>query len=376
MIIFHEGLPRSGKSYEAALKQIIPALLKGRKVYAYIDGLNHEKFAEVSGIPLDRVVELLHQLHKEQIPDVYNHVENDSLVLLDELQDFFPAGKATLSQGMTEFVTQHGHRGIDIICMGQDHWDCHMLWKRRIDTLITFVKRDAIGRANEYTWTTFKQQNGKFKQLRSGKGSYDPKYFGLYKSHLDGVTSIDDHKDDRINIFKSSAFTFYIPVFVVVLGFAVYYLYGFLSGRSSPVKVTTTSVTRPYNPDSEPVSVPPVPVVEKEKPVEPVKPVQKAREYSDFVEGYLTEYRPRLSGMVLSKKDGKVFAKIDFYTSDKRVYESFGTKQLEEFGYTLEIKSFGLLLIKGDKRYPLTSWPLDIDRNVPDQLKPQLGGTL
>jgi len=30
IIVCHEGLPRSGKSYEALVNQIIPALLKGR----------------------------------------------------------------------------------------------------------------------------------------------------------------------------------------------------------------------------------------------------------------------------------------------------------------------------------------------------------
>ncbi|MDP3334711.1 MAG: zonular occludens toxin domain-containing protein [Methylococcaceae bacterium] len=177
MIIFHEGLPGSGKSYEAAINQIIPALMKGRSVYAYIEGLNRPKFAEITGIPLELVTKLLNPLTKEQVSDVQAHVANDSLVILDELQDFFPAGKTHLSPGITEFVTQHRHRGIDIVCMGQDHRDCHMLWKRRIDTLIKFLKRDAIGFPNSYTWSTFKQTNGTFTKLRSGSGNYDPKYF-------------------------------------------------------------------------------------------------------------------------------------------------------------------------------------------------------
>lgn len=43
MIIFHEGLPGSGKSYEALVKHIIPSLEKGRKVYARLNGFNYEK---------------------------------------------------------------------------------------------------------------------------------------------------------------------------------------------------------------------------------------------------------------------------------------------------------------------------------------------
>ncbi|MDO9049070.1 MAG: zonular occludens toxin domain-containing protein [Methylobacter sp.] len=359
MIIFHEGLPRSGKSYEAALKQIIPSLQKGRKVFAYIDGLNHEKFAEVSGISLERVVELLHQLQKEQIADVYNHVENDSLVLLDELQDFFPAGKSGLSTDMTEFVTQHGHRGIDIICMGQDHRDCHMLWKRRIDTLITFVKRDAVGRANEYTWTTFKQQSGKFKQLRSGKGTYDSKYFGLYKSHLDGVTSIDDHKDDRINIFKSSVFTFYIPLFAVVLCVSVYYLYGFLTGRSSPVKFAPVVESHQV---VSPETKQPAKEITPSQPVPPAKPVPPTD--IDYLEKYLTDYRPRLVALVESKPKNKMFAQIEFIDGSNRVFERLNIPQIVAFGYVVERKPYGLLLKRGDKRFPVTAFPVDMSKGV------------
>ena len=50
MIIFHEGLPRSGKSYEAMVKHVLEALKQGRKVFAYVEGLNHEKIAEVIGL--------------------------------------------------------------------------------------------------------------------------------------------------------------------------------------------------------------------------------------------------------------------------------------------------------------------------------------
>ena len=52
MIVFHEGLPGSGKSYEACVMHIIPALKAGRDVLTNINGINHKKFAELTGIPL------------------------------------------------------------------------------------------------------------------------------------------------------------------------------------------------------------------------------------------------------------------------------------------------------------------------------------
>jgi zona occludens toxin len=145
MLIFHEGRPGSGKSYEAAINRIIPALKSGRKVYAYIEGLNHEKFSEVTELPLELIQSLLFQITKDQVKTIHDHVSNDSLVIIDELQDFFPSGRDKLSPEITEFVTQHRHRGLDVIVMGQDYRDCHNLWKRRIDQLYQFTKRDAVG---------------------------------------------------------------------------------------------------------------------------------------------------------------------------------------------------------------------------------------
>jgi len=369
MIIFHEGLPGSGKSYEAAVNQIIPALKKGRHVYAYIEGLNRVKFAQVTALPLERVTELLHQITKEQVRDIQNHVQNDAMVVIDELQDFFPVTKTALDDGITEFVTQHRHRGIDIVCMGQDHRDCHLLWKRRIDSLITFVKRDAVGMPNAYTWTTHKLYAGKFKKLRSGKGTYDKKYFGLYASHSDGVSSIDAHVDDRTNVFKSALFKSWFPLFGVVLAYAIYYLWGYMHGTNKPVSVVTTVQTKPYQP--QPIAVK-QDIPQKASVPESVKSETKAVEYAEFIEKYLKEYRPRLAALLVSKKDNRVLAKIDFYDAENRVHDTFNVIQLQDFGYTVTVKSFGLLLEKNNKQYPVTSWPLDIQRNVSEEQKPAL----
>jgi zona occludens toxin len=237
MIIFHEGLPRSGKSYEACVRRIIPALKAGRKVFAYIEGLNHEKFAEVTGLSVERVRELLYQINSDQVPKIYDHVENDALVIIDELQDFWPSSTKPLSKDITSFITQHGHRGLDIICMGQDHRDCHSLWKRRIDQLYIFVKQDAIGRPNKYAWQSFKQRNGKFEKLNNGTEEYQSKYFGLYLSHTKDTTNKETYNDDRANIFKTKVFRLYLPALAVAVAVAVWFLVSFFQGKQKIVKI-------------------------------------------------------------------------------------------------------------------------------------------
>lgn len=370
MIIVHEGLPGSGKSYEAAVNQIIPALLKGRKVFAYIEGLNHQKFAEVTGLPLERVNQLLVQITKEQVPTIHDHVDNDSLVIIDELQDFFPSHKKQLTPQITEFVTQHRHRGIDMVVMGQSHKDFSVLWKRRIDMLISFMKRDALGMPTSYTWVTKKLQGERFVKIRSGSGKYDPKYFGLYASHNDGVEAIDVHSDDRTNIFKSATFRFWLPFFGVALLVAIYYLYGVFHGDGfvkspdpkKPVAVSQQVVTPP-SAAATPQVLPQKPVDTPKTPEKPPEPTQEQlNSYAGFLDIYFKKYRPRLAAYIFTKatdtKPARAFANIEFYDEDNRLRDSFNLEQLKELGYVYRATSLGLIVKGGGGLYVVKAWRL------------------
>lgn len=95
MIIFHEGMPRSGKSYAAMKDHIIPALSKGRIVYSRLDGIEHKQIAELAGIEEDRCRELLLPLTEEQclkLPE--QQFAKDSLIVIDEAQNYWQAGRA------------------------------------------------------------------------------------------------------------------------------------------------------------------------------------------------------------------------------------------------------------------------------------------
>jgi len=377
IIVCHEGLPRSGKSYEALVNQIIPALLKGRKVFAYLKGLDHEKIADVIEKPLDIVKGLLIQVTKEQVYVIHSIVEDDSLVVIDELQDFFPSYERKMTPEITEFVTQHGHRGIDIVVMGQAKEDFNILWRRRIDTSIYFIKRDAVGDYSSYTWITYKQNKGKFVKVRNGKGKYDAKYFGLYASHNDGVEAIDTHVDDRVNILKSSAFKIWLPLFGVLLLFAIYYLYSvFHDGngfaKNSPPKVPPVVQSVPQSPVVQSVPQPPVvqPVPPKpleskplDKVIDPLDlPQQQLNTYKGFLDIYFKKYRPRLAAYVHAKatpeKPERFYAEIQFFDTDNKLQDSFNIPQLTELGYTFRHSSLGLIVKGGGGEYVVKAWQL------------------
>lgn len=410
MIIFHEGLPRSGKSYEAVVNQVIPALKKGRQVFAYVEGLNHEKFAEVTGIPLGEMIGktenipvssaeyaqlpeelkrsvikansgwfrpvftgLLHQIELEQVKTISKYVANDSLVVIDEAQDHWPSGVKSLDADITTFVTQHGHRGIDIIIMGQDNRDCHALWKRRIDQLFAFVKQDAIGRPSKYTWTSYKQNKGKFIKLNSGQGEYEERYFGLYKSHTDGTTNKDTKLDDRTNLFKSAGIRYGLPAAVIVAILAITYLVEFFNGDVQIVNIPTEQQNKAPQQTQRPAGQV---VMSEQKPPE-TKP-QLTYSHGNYIEEIITTTRPRLGAIIegTSKiNGGKVITSlVQFMDSSNHVKEQFTLPQLAAFGWGFQRTEYGIKLIKGNKDIAVTAWPIDIPGKVPQAALKSLDG--
>lgn len=174
MIIFHEGLPGSGKSYEAMAERIIPALSKGREVVAYVEGIDHARIAELVGITEERCREMLFTLTREQMQkDWLSHCRDNALHVFDEAQNFW-GNRSKLTDAQTQLVTEHRHRGMDIVLMGQDLRDVNATWRRRVELKLSFLKLNGIklpkllqvltfhkfGTENGYSVTTYRHLGG------------------------------------------------------------------------------------------------------------------------------------------------------------------------------------------------------------------------
>ena len=231
-IHFHEGLPGAGKSYEACAMHILPALRHGRPVVTNMEGVNHKQFAEMAGLTIDQCKDLLIQEAPEAGEPTREFFMRasikDCLIVWDEIQDTFPAGRDKVPVEWSKFIASHRHEGQDIILMGQDQTDVHKIWRNRIESIVYFTKLTAVGKPNGYKWEKFQKQGKKFVKTASGTRNYKSEFFGLYQSHTQGTNNTDVYQDKRTNVFKQGiGFTVMLPAFLLVLGWAVYYLIGF-----------------------------------------------------------------------------------------------------------------------------------------------------
>lgn len=368
MIVFHEGLPGSGKSYEAAVMHILPTLKRGRRVVTNIEGINHAKFAELSGLP-QNIVEMLLvciygpddlgvderiQYQKQQILEQSG---KDALIIIDEIQNLFPSERNKLDPDWSRYITEHRHDGLDIVLMGQDRRDCHAMWRRRIQRVITFNKLVAVGKPNSYRWECLEATRPeKYNRTSSGIRKYESQYFGLYKSHTEGTKNTDVYADERANVLNNKSLRFGVPAFVFAVGYAVFHLVGFFSPEveASAVKVVDAPQYPPGFVPHEPQRIELVRVVEEshEIPGEPIEPPP-----IDLFDDYAKKHRLRLSGVVAGET--KLVGYVDVLSNTFHKQDRFTIEALRDMGWTVTLHSYGLSVKQGEIEHIVRPWPID-----------------
>lgn len=373
MLLFHEGLPGAGKSYAAIKDHVVPALRKGRKVVAYIEGLDHSRLALVAGIPEERCRELLIELTKEQVPAIYDHVVNDAFVVIDELQDFWPSSRQKLEPKITEFITQHRHRGLDVLCMGQVLTDCHAMWRNRVDQNVFFYQRDAVGRADEYKWSVRKREsNGKFAEVTNGVEKYDAQYFGCYASHSAGAENKTKYVDERANLWNSPVLRRVLPMFGVVLLVALaYVVWAFQGGLAGTKKPGTPEKAQGLVAEKAP-DVPAVKTVTKEGQVEDSKILPGG----DLVDSLTAQHRIRVGGTVTNAR-GQQAGFLEWRGPDNAIKELLTYRQLAGLGWLVMVSSDGdfVVISKLNRKYYATAWPVqDVTGRASEATKREVEG--
>lgn len=376
-ILFFEGLPGAGKSYEAMATQIIPALLKGREVVAYIEGLEtsecRQRIAEASGLELATVEQLLHPITREDMrprtvkvngKDVpidgtwIEKTRDNALHVYDEAQNWWP-NRLKATEALTQFVTEHRHRGIDVLLMGQSLKDVLALWRRRVDQRFTFLKLTALGTDKRYRVKVFKGQgNDEFVEVGTKVGKYDSKYFGTYRSHVSDETNTETFTDKRVNAFSSATFKYAIPL---VLGLAVWG--GFKAWSFFHPEPAAKVAAAPDGKKAAPTAAAaPVGVV---KAVTEAIPALDARSPQEKHFAALSgKTRVRLSGLIEGK--GRIFGLVEWMDSGTRVVERLSLDQLRDLGVSVLVTRDVVRLSLGDWVALATMWPLETEGRAPE----------
>lgn len=370
MIIFHEGLPRAGKTWEAMIEHALPALKSGRSVVTNIKGLNHAKIAEILGRDVEEIEKLLISVPWQDSKNIHAHAVNDGMVILDEVQDFFPE-KCPLTPEQVEFITQHGQRGIDIVLCGQSYRNVHIFWRDRVQRLIYFKKLSMLGFPTRYQWTlNEKSSPTKFSKVQSGVKPYEKKYYGIYKAHVDGVKNKENLKDDRANIFKSATFLFWTPVIIIGVCVSIYFIKGLFSNPTSIVgghaKSEQQSSPQTQQPANNVVVTTSNKVVASSGAAE-MKVIKgqgvsenTAQQPADYVSDMLSKYRPRLA--VLVKRKGEEDGLIELMDEAYHVREQFRLSGLKDFGFGYELRGDYVVVKRLDGKggvHTVTPWPVD-----------------
>lgn len=374
-ILFFEGLPRAGKSYEAMVTQIIPFLKRGKHVVAYIEGLDFARIAQAAELDEDTVREYLHPLTREDMKprevkgadgkkvkvdgSWIDKIMDNALHVFDEAQNWWGYRNRPTDE-LTQFVSEHGHRGMTILLMGQSLKDVQALWRRRVDQKLVFLKLTALGADKRYQVTVFKGQGDEtFAKVTTKINKYDPKYFGTYASHVSEDTDTETYTDGRVNVFKSSLFTWVLPCVLVLGGWGAWTAWKFFN--PVPVKPKPGSVSAA---GAIPPAAPSLPVAQVGSEVASLKVAaapSKSAEERYFVD--LTgKGRARLGGFLQTAQ--RHFVVIEWLDSGTRVIERMSLEQLEALGVTVTLRSSTVRLSLGEWSQIVTMWPIDVEGRV------------
>lgn len=383
---FHEGLSGAGKSYEAVVYHIIPALKERRSVVTNIRGMNAEKLAELTGEPLAMIELLLHNIEPAEqesesgevqrcINEMCSATPDNALIVWDEIQDYFPSGNYKLPLNQQKFWTEHRHRGLDIVVMGQDRTDVHKLIRNRIRTVIYFLKLEAVGQPNRYKWEIYqKQRFGKFVKTGSGVREYESQYFGTYASHRRKEMRSKVYTTERTSLLgNSKGLVFGVPAAFAVAIFAVVHLVGFFSAdsitpHSSVVQSAPPKLVNPPPEELEPQK--PQSHTETPETVEPPKP-----EPIDYFDRMAQQHQLRAMGYIWSESTGESHGYIEFLDSSLHQKEKMLLSDVSAMGWDVSVQPYGLLFQKDGLKYLARPWPIDVFGRVDQKTAASLGGS-
>lgn len=305
------GAPGGGKSYEAVVYQILPALARGRKVVTNLP-LNIEELRNIdAGYPAlielrektlavrpsagggggddETPTGLMGLIRSAQatrfIDRAFGNIEDYQadwkspdgtgvLYVIDECH--FVLGKGSTSRAIEEWFSMHRHFNVDVLLITQSAGKISLSIKDLVQICYKVRKATALGASNKYIRKVLDGVNGG--ETSVTEREYKPQFFKLYRSHTQGVAALEQGADDVAPLIVK--FRRFSRVFYVVTGIAIVYAFWpapdkpkptLAKGPSPSLSLVSNQPLPPALSASAAASAPGVPLVAA-VPVEPSGP--------------------------------------------------------------------------------------------------------
>ncbi|MGC1548996.1 MAG: zonular occludens toxin domain-containing protein [Rhodanobacter sp.] len=384
MLVFNEGLPRSGKSYDAVKNHILVALTAGRIVFARINGLNHEEIARYLIMDIERVRELLQVVSTAEAKTLFlaqrdlTSVEQNwyiedrlknALFVIDEAHEFYVASREAINPAVEQFFALCGQNGMDGVLMSQWYKRLHSSVRARVERKNVFQKLTAAGMQSKYTLKQYHAtEPDRFELVDTTIGTYDPKMFPLYHGYAPGATNTEVYTAGGTTVWRR--LRKYSLIVVPLLGLAIYFLSRFFHGDGGLVRHDV-----PQAPLARASAAPAAPLAAATGASQP-SVIEHARFDEKgmsaevrYIFDLSSQARPRLAG-VGHVANGEDFGIIEWRQDQGPAIDRMTLAQVRDLGVKVEVHTYGVKLTWNQQAIVVTSWPLEEAASSAQQAKP------
>jgi zona occludens toxin len=363
MLVFNEGVPRAGKSFDAVRTHILASLKAGRRVYARLNGLDHEKIAAHLGMPVADVRALLVLVESGQVKTFFAAQQDasgawfipddlkDALFVIDECHEFYVSTRDALAPEVEQFFALHGQNGMDGVLLSQWYKRLHVAIRARIERKNVFQKLTAAGMKGSYRVNFFQTvAPDKFESTGGETRKYDPKIFPLYSGYAPGAENDEVYSEGGRTIWHALRLR---AMIIVPIGLvSAWYLVHFFTGGAKFTKdanateIHATQAAAPAQGVAGKVAA----------QVAPPRPAYTAQQA--YVADLATKGRIRLAARIESER-GTV-GLIEWVDSAGIVVDRLTTRQLSSLGWNANFLPFGVELSAAGQSAIATAWPLNV----------------
>ena len=226
------GAPGGGKSYEAVVFHILPALAKGRKVITNLP-LVVQAFTDIDQAYVELIDVRTESLapgttgsrdearpwrtfeHELDYGNTWRRADGTGpLYVIDECHMVLPKGRTRIQT--EEWYSMHRHENSDVLLITQSYGKMSAAIRDLVQVVYRVRKNVALGSMRSYTRKVQDGMRGEV--VNTAMRKYEKRYFHLYKSHTKGRSAEEMGASDIVPIWRHWSVICAALCLVIVVG--------------------------------------------------------------------------------------------------------------------------------------------------------------